>query len=68
MSDNLRHQDKAFNDLFSTAVSKVKQPIESLFNWLIEKIDIQGVSKVRSINGLLVHIFRRIIQQHFFNS
>ena len=28
------------NDLFSTAVSRVRQPIESLFNWLIEKTDI----------------------------
>ena len=29
--------DKAADDLFSRAVSKVRQPIEGLFNWLIEK-------------------------------
>ncbi len=33
----LKQGDKTANDLFSTAISKVKQPIEALFNWLIEK-------------------------------
>jgi hypothetical protein len=33
----LKNRDKASNDLFSTAVSKMRQPIESLFNWLINK-------------------------------
>ena len=56
----LEMRDKAANDLFSTAVSKVRQPIESLFNWLIEMTDIQRASKVRSTKGLLVHIFGRI--------
>jgi hypothetical protein len=58
--DELKKRDKAFNDLFSTAVSKVRQPIESLFNWLIQKTDIQRASKVRSSKGLIVHIFGRI--------
>ncbi len=66
MPDNLKQRDKAFNDLFSTAVSKVRQPIESLFNWLIEKTDIQRVSKVRSTNGLLVHVFGRIAAAYIF--
>lgn len=52
--------DKAANDLFSTAVSKVRQPIESLFNWLIEKTDFQRASKVRSAKGLIVHVFGKI--------
>lgn len=52
--------DKAYNDLLSTAVSTVRQPIESLFNWLIEKTDIQKASKVRSTKGLLVHLFGKI--------
>ena len=51
---------KAANDLYSRAVSRVRQPIESLFNWIIEKTDIQRASKVRSTKGLLVHIFGRI--------
>jgi len=31
-----------------------------LFNWLIEKTDIQTASKVRSTKGLLVHVFGKI--------
>jgi hypothetical protein len=56
----LKNRDKAANDLFSTAVSRVRQPIESLFNWLIVKTDIQKASKVRSSKGLLVHLFGKI--------
>ncbi len=47
-------------DTFSSWVSSVRQPIESLFNWLQEKTKIQNASKVRSSSGLMVHIFGRI--------
>lgn len=60
MPDILKHRDRAANDLFSKAVSKIRQPIESLFNWLIQKTDIQRASKVRSTKGLVVHVFGRI--------
>jgi len=50
----------AASKLFSTAVSKVRQPIESLFNWINEKTGIQRASKVRSYRGLLVHAFGRL--------
>lgn len=50
----------AADKLFSTAVSRIRQPIESLFNWLIEKTDIQRASKVRSTKGLIVHVFGKI--------
>lgn len=56
----LKQFDKAADDLFSTMVARVRQPIESFFNWLIVHTDIQNASKVRSINGLLVHVFGRI--------
>lgn len=56
----LRQYDRAFNDLYSKAVSTVRQPIESLFNWLIEKTDIQRAGKIRSTKGLLVHVFGKI--------
>ena len=46
-SENIKQMDKAANDLFSTAVSRIRQPIEALFNWLIEKTDIQRASRVR---------------------
>ena len=52
--------DRAANDLFSRAVSKVRQPIEGFFNWLIEKTDFQKASKVRSTKGLMVHVFGKI--------
>lgn len=58
--DVIKQRDKAANDLFSTAVSTIRQPIESLFNWLIVKTDIQRASKVRSTKGLLVHVFGKI--------
>jgi hypothetical protein len=66
MPENLKQRDNAYNDLFSTAVSRIRQPIESLFNWLIEKTDIQRASKVRSTNGLLVHVFGRIAAAFIF--
>lgn len=54
-SDEEKQRNKAYNDLFSTAVSKIRQPIESFFNWLNEKTKIQRANKVRLIFGLLVH-------------
>jgi hypothetical protein len=41
----------------STAISPVRQPIESFFNWLNEKTRIQIASKVRSYQGLMVPVF-----------
>jgi hypothetical protein len=43
----------------SSAISRVRQPIESLFNWIQEKTGIECGSKVRSSAGLLVHGFGR---------
>jgi len=60
MPEVIKQRIKAADDLFSTAVSRVRQPIEALFNWLIEKADIQKASKVRSTNGLLVHAYGRL--------
>jgi len=56
----IRNWNKAADDLFSAAVSRIRQPIESIFNWIIEKTDIQRASKVRSTNGLFVHVFGKI--------
>lgn len=60
MSEALKKFNKAADDLFSTAVSRVRQPIEALFSWLIEKADIQKASRVRSTKGLLVHAYGRL--------
>lgn len=56
----IRMRERAYRDLFSTAVSSLRQPVESFFNWLNEKTDVQRASKVRSTKGLLIHVFGRI--------
>lgn len=56
----LKQRDLAYNNIFSTAVSKVRQPVESFFNWIIEKSNIQNASKVRSSNGLWLHCFGKL--------
>ena len=55
-----RQFNKAADEVFSRAVSTVRQPVESLFNWLIEHTDIQRASKVRSVAGLITHVFGKI--------
>ena len=60
MSDEIKKRIKAADDLFLTAISRIRQPFEALFNWLIEKADIQKATKVRSAKGLLVHAFGRL--------
>ncbi len=54
-----KHLDAA-DKQFSTAVSRIRQPVESFFNWLIEKTDIQKACKVRSENGLILHCLGRL--------
>ncbi|MBF0351765.1 MAG: IS982 family transposase [SAR324 cluster bacterium] len=54
-----------FQAAFSTLVSQVRQPIESLFNWIQEKTGIQVASKVRSSQGLMVHVFGKIAAAMF---
>ena len=50
----------------STAVSSIRQPIESLFAWIEEKTGIEQAGKVRSYQGLLVHVFGRLAAACFF--
>ena len=56
----LKQRDCAYENLFSRAVSSVRQPIESFFNWINQKTQIQNASNVRSVNGLIVHIFGKL--------
>jgi hypothetical protein len=49
-----------WDGIYSSAISSVKQVIESFNNWLIEKTNIQRASKVRSATGLMAFIFARI--------
>jgi hypothetical protein len=59
-ADCIRQREKAFRDLFGRAISTVRQPVESFFNWLNEKTKIQNAQKVRSTKGLSVHLFGKI--------
>ncbi len=49
----------------SRAVARVRQPVESIFNWIEEKTGIEIASKVRSSQGLLVHVFGRLAAAMF---
>ena len=46
--------------LTSTAISKIRQPIESLFNQIDEKVKLQNTSKVKSLKGILTHVWGKI--------
>jgi len=46
--------------LFSAYVSRMRQPIESFFNWLIETTQIQTAAKVRSEKGAVLHCLGRL--------
>lgn len=59
-NNRIRQFKKAADDLYSTAVSRVRQPIESFFHWLNNQFYLQNASKVRSNPGLIIHIFGKI--------
>lgn len=59
------HPDAA-DKWLSTAVSQVRQPIETLFGWIEKKTGIEIASNVRSYQGLLVHVFGRLAAAMFF--
>jgi hypothetical protein len=52
--------EAAAHSLWSRFVSAMRQPIESLFNWLIQRSGIQEASKVRSTKGLLIHCYGKL--------
>ncbi len=54
--EDLSDTEKHYNRL----VSKLRQPIESFFKWLIDKTDIQRASTVRSTEGLMIHCFGKL--------
>ena len=41
----------------NTGISRRRQPIEAFFHWIDVKSAIQNASHIRSLNGLLFHIF-----------
>ena len=58
-----RHRDEPERDvptLSNRFVSAIRQPLESLFNWLIQRTDLQDASRVRSSQGLKVHCYGKL--------
>lgn len=59
-SEQERQRNKAADELYSAAVSSVREPVEAFFGWLNEKTNIQRASKCRSTAGLLIHTIGKI--------
>lgn len=56
-----RHEpEKDVPPLYNRFVSAMRQPLESLFNWLIQTTDLQNASRVRSSQGLKVHCYGKL--------
>lgn len=58
-----RHRFEPEKDVptyYNRFVSAIRQPLESLFNWIIEKTELQNASKVRSDQGLKVHCYGKL--------
>ena len=54
MSPILKQKEQAFTDLFNKAVSTIRQPIESLFNWINELTQIQNASQQMNLNYIFM--------------
>jgi IS5 family transposase len=58
-----RHRNEPEKDvptLYNRFVSAIRQPLESLFNWLIQRTDLQNAARVRSSQGLKVHCYGKL--------
>ena len=56
----------ARDSYLSSAISSVRQAIESFFNWINDKTRLQFASKVRSVHGLIAFVFARLAVLAFF--
>jgi hypothetical protein len=50
---------------YNRLVRRIRQPMESLFNWVQEKTGIQRASKVRSTDALLIHCWGKLAVAFF---
>jgi Transposase DDE domain len=50
---------------YNRPVRSIRQPIESLFNWIEEKTQIQRASKVRSTDALMIHCWGKLAVAFF---
>ncbi|MGM9735181.1 MAG: transposase [Candidatus Cryptobacteroides sp.] len=59
-SEEEKQRNKAADDIYSAAVSSVREPVEAFFSWLNEKTNIQRANKCRSTAGLLIHTLGKL--------
>lgn len=45
---------------YNRGVSRLRQPIESLFNWFNDKTDLQNAGTVRAEDALMIHCFGKL--------
>jgi hypothetical protein len=50
---------------YNRLVRRIRQPVESLFNWIEEKTGIQKASKVRSTDALMIHCWGKLAVAFF---
>ena len=50
---------------YNRLVRRIRQPIESLFNWIQEKTQIQRARKVRSTEALMIHCWGKLAVAFF---
>lgn len=50
----------AIEKRYNRCVSRLRQPIESLFNWFNDKTDLQNAGTVRSEDALMIHCFGKL--------
>lgn len=55
-----KQRNGSAHKLANTVVARFRQPIETIFAWLVEATDIERASRIRSYRGLLVHIYGKI--------
>ena len=63
-----RGQKELFADqkMLNTAFSRLRQPIEGYFNWIIELTGIQNASKTRATKGVLSHVYGKLAAATIF--
>lgn len=55
-----KQRNRAADDLYSSAVSSVREPVEAFYSWLIDKTNFQRAQKCRSTAGLIIHTLGKL--------
>ncbi len=55
-----QHGLEAADRLYSSYVSRMRQPVERLFKWLVKRVGLQDGSRIRSEKGFILHCLGRL--------